>query len=257
MKILSWNVNGLRAIHKKGCTEWLFGKSGADIIFLQEIKCEKEQLPEELQNPTGFHGYFNSSKLRKGYSGVALYSREKPDKVSYDLKINSENDLEGRIVEAHFGKTAVFGVYFPNGGGESARLKYKLDFYDAFLDHVEKLRKKGFNIIFCGDVNVAHEPIDLARPKENEGHIGFLPEERAWIDALSYSGYVDIWRHNNPNKVQYSWWDVKTSSRDRNIGWRIDYFFVGNNLVNKVKKAEMLNDVMGSDHCPLVMEISI
>ena len=252
MKLISWNVNGLRAVYKKGALSPVW-KQNPDILFLNETKAHKEQLPPELQNPPGYHAYLNSATTRKGYSGVALYTKEKPEKVVYDFGMN---DKEGRYIEAHFpGKLAIIGCYFPNGGGESHRLKYKLEFYDKFLEHIEHLRKSGHSIIFCGDVNVAHEPIDLARPKENEGEIGFLPEERAWIDELEYSGYVDIWRHLHPNKVQYTWWDMKTRSRERNVGWRIDYFFIGNNLVKKVKKAEILDNLYGSDHCPILLDI--
>jgi exodeoxyribonuclease-3 len=253
MKIVSWNVNGLRAVHRKDALSPVF-KLNADIICFQETKSEDHQLPPELQNMDGFHAYFSSSKTRKGYSGVAVYSKVKPDKVVLDLPFEKS---EGRVLELHFGDTIFFNIYFPNGGGEPQRLQYKLAFYDEFLEYIEKYRKKGKNIIFCGDVNVAHEEIDIARPKENENHVGFLPEERAWVDELQYSGYVDVWRQLHPHKVQYSWWDMKSGARNRNIGWRIDYFFVGNNLIKKVKSCEILDQIHGSDHCPVVMEIDL
>lgn len=253
MKIISWNVNGLRAVHKKGALQWLF-KLNPDIFCFQETKVEFEQLPEELKNIKGYSSYFSHSKTRKGYSGVAIYSKIKPDKVVTDFSFEKK---EGRVVELHFDKTVFLNIYFPNGGGLPERLEYKLAFYDSFLEHIEKHRKAGRNVIFCGDVNVAHEEIDIARPKENENHVGFLPEERAWVDELVYSGYVDVWRHFNPNKVQYSWWDMKSRARERNIGWRIDYFFIGNNLIKKVNKIEILDQIEGSDHCPLLLDISL
>ncbi len=254
MKIISWNVNGLRAVHRKESLPPIW-KMNPDIFFINETKAHPEQLPEELQKPKDYFAYFNSATTRKGYSGVALYSKVKPDMVVYDVK--KIKDEEGRYIEAHYGKLVVIGCYFPNGGGEPHRLKYKLAFYDQFLEHIESLRKSGHSIIFCGDVNAAHEPIDLARPKENDGEIGFLPEERAWIDELEYSGYVDIWRELNSTKVQYTWWDVKTASRERNVGWRIDYFFIGNNLVKKVKKVAILDEIYGSDHCPILLDIDL
>lgn len=253
MKIISWNVNGIRAVYKKGELETVWRKN-PDILFINETKAHPEQLPPELQNPPGYYSYFNSATTRKGYSGVAMYTKEKPDKIVYDFGMD---DKEGRYIEAHFGKLAVIGCYFPNGGGLSERLKYKLRFYEKFLAHMERLRKNGHSIIFCGDVNVAHREIDIARPKENENHVGFLPEERAWIDELEYSGYVDIWRQRHPDKVQYSWWDMKTRARDRNIGWRIDYFFVSQNLVKKVKSSDILENQYGSDHCPIELDIEI
>lgn len=253
MKILSWNVNGLRAVHKKGTLDPIF-KMSPDIFCFQETKSEKEQLPEELQNVPGYHAYFSSSKTRKGYSGVAVYSKVKADVVKSDFPFEKK---EGRVLELHFGKLIFLNVYFPNGGGDPSRLKYKLEFYDAFLEHIERHRKAGKNVIFCGDVNVAHEEIDIARPKENENHVGFLPEERAWVDELIYSGYVDVFRHKHPSKVQYSWWDMKSRARDRNIGWRIDYFFIGANLLPKVKKIDILDNIQGSDHCPVLLDIDI
>lgn len=254
MKIVSWNVNGLRAVYKKGFLDWLY-ESNADIVGLQETKAEAEQLPEDVRNPVGYHGYFTHSKGRKGYSGVALYSKTKPDKVEYGMGIPRFDD-EGRIIIGHYGDLVVLNVYFPNGGGGPERLKYKLEFYDAFLSYIEGLRKKGKKIIFCGDINTAHEEIDLARPKANEENTGFLPEERAWIDELIYSGYVDTFRHFYPGKVgAYSYWDMKTGARERNVGWRIDYFFVASELLPKLKAAGIASNVYGSDHCPVWVEL--
>lgn len=166
-------------------------------------------------------------------------------------------DDEGRLLVAHFKDFVLLNVYFPNGGGGPERLKYKLDFYDAFLNYVEKLKKGGENIIFCGDVNTAHEEIDLARPKENEQNTGFLPEERAWLDEVMAHGYVDIFRHFYPIKRgMYTYWDMKTRARDRNVGWRIDYFFVSQGVLLKIKGTKILTDILGSDHCPLSLELA-
>jgi exodeoxyribonuclease-3 len=254
MQLISWNVNGLRAVAKKGFLDWLY-ETGADIVGLQETKAEAEQLPEDVRNPVGYYAYFSHSKGRKGYSGVALYSKTKPDKVEYGIGIKKFDD-EGRIIIGHYEDVVFLNVYFPNGGGGAERLKYKLEFYDAFLDYVEKLRKRGKKVVFCGDVNTAHEAIDLARPKENEKNTGFLPEERAWIDELIYHGWVDSFRHFHPNKEgAYSYWDMKTHARERNVGWRIDYFFVAPELISRLRAASISGNVYGSDHCPIWIDL--
>jgi len=254
MRLISWNVNGLRAAHKKGFLGWLY-ETEPDILGLQETKAEAVQLPDEVRTPKGYFAYFSHSKGRKGYSGVALYSKTKPDNVEYGIGISGFDD-EGRVVIGHYGDLVLLNVYFPNGGGGPERLKYKLEFYDAFLLYIEKLRKKGKKVIFCGDVNTAHEAIDLARPKENEKNTGFLPEERAWIDELINSGYVDTYRSLFPRKTGvYSYWDMKTAARERNVGWRIDYFFVAPELVSKIVSAGVSENVYGSDHCPVWLEM--
>ena len=254
MKMMSWNVNGLRAVTKKGFVEWLY-ETSPDVLCLQEIKAEAEQLSEEARNPRGYFSYFSSCRIRKGYSGVALYSKIKPDLVEYGIGIKKFDD-EGRIIIGHYGDLVLLNIYFPNGGGGAERLKYKLEFYDAFLLYVEKLRKKGKKVVFCGDVNTAHEEIDLARPKENEKNTGFLPEERAWVDELVYGGYIDSFRHFYPHKDgAYSYWDMKSAARERNVGWRIDYFFVASEVLSKLKGAGILPNVTGSDHCPVYIEL--
>lgn len=254
MKFISWNVNGLRAIYKKGCWD-PFIKLNVDVFCLQETKARPDQLPEEVRNLSGYHSFFASSVIKKGYSGVAVYSKEKPLDVKYGFSIKKFDD-EGRLLEVHFKDFVLLNIYFPNGGVDPNRLKYKLDFYDTFLNHIEKLRKKGKKIIFCGDINTAHEEIDLARPKSNEKHTGFLLEERAWIDEVINHGYVDTFRYFYPHKTgAYSYWDMKTSARDRNVGWRLDYFFVSSNLLPQVKKATILSSIYGSDHCPIMLEI--
>ena len=256
MKIISWNVNGLRAVHRKDLFLPFIKKEKPDILCLQETKAEEVQLPEEIKNIPGYFGYFSHSKGRKGYSGVGIYTKIAPEKIEEGMGIKKFDD-EGRLLALHFKDFVILNVYFPNGGGESHRLKYKLDFYEEFLKHIEKLKKKNKEIIFCGDVNVAHEAIDIARPKENEDQIGFLPEERAWVDEYIAHGYIDIFRYFNPEKQNaYTWWDMKTRARDRNVGWRIDYFFASRGLLKKITGTKILSDVLGSDHCPIVLTLS-
>ncbi|MBI4118042.1 MAG: exodeoxyribonuclease III [Parcubacteria group bacterium] len=256
MKLLSWNVNGLRSVHRNGY--WpAFLKEAPDIFCFQETKAEVEQLPLEVRDVPGYFSYFSSSKIKKGYSGVATYTKKEPDKVEYGMGIE-RFDSEGRLLAVYFGKTVLFNVYFPNGGGGPERLAYKFDFYDAFLEHIEALRNDGYKIIFCGDVNTAHEAIDLARPKENEMNTGFLPEERAWIDGVVNHGYLDTFRLLHPRDAgAYSYWDMKTRARDRNVGWRIDYFFISSNLRPRLKDAFILPNILGSDHAPVGIDIDL
>lgn len=254
MKIVSWNVNGLRAVHRNGYWD-AFLKLDPDIFCLQETKAEIHQLPQEIRESKGYYSFFSSSRVKKGYSGTAIYSKEKPIEVKYGMGIE-RFDQEGRIVETRFKDFVLLNVYFPNGGGGPERLAYKLDFYDEFLAYVQNLRREGSGVIFCGDVNTAHEEIDLARPRENENTTGFLPEERAWLDEVQNVGFIDTFRHFYPNKKDmYSYWDTKTRSRDRNVGWRIDYFFISRDLLPRLKSASILSDVYGSDHCPVAIEL--
>lgn len=254
LKLISWNVNGIRAVYKKGFFQW-FVSEKPDILCLQETKATADQFPEELQKVEGYNTYFAEAQ-KKGYSGVALFSVIQPKKVETGFGIE-RFDTEGRILIAYYDAFVLYNIYFPNGKASKERLHYKMDFYDAFLEHAEKLRKKGMSIVMCGDVNTAHTEIDLARPKENENVSGFLPEERAWIDTFINKGYTDTFRLFIKEGGHYSWWDYKTKARERNIGWRIDYFFVSNDLVPKVKDAFIIDKVEGSDHCPvgIVLEI--
>jgi len=261
MRIISWNVNGLRATYKNGYLFPLLEKEKPDIFCVQETKAEPEQLPDEVRNIAGYYSYFNWSKKKKGYSGVAIYTKIKPEKVEYNMGIKKFDD-EGRMIVAYYSaKAGAFGgkefvlinVYFPQGGQEG-RLVFKLEFYDEFLKFVERLRKSHPNIIFCGDVNTAHEATDLAHPKENEENTGFLPEERAWLDEVINLGYIDVFRYFYPNKTSaYTYWDMKTFARDRNVGWRLDYFFITPEL--KIKNTDIMDEYYGSDHCPIWLEI--
>lgn len=250
MKILSWNTNGLRATAKQGFFIPLF-EDKPDVLCLQETKTEPEQLLENVRIVSGYFSYFSYPKIKKGYSGVAIYTKEEPKEVFYGMGIKKLDD-EGRLLGIKLKNYTIINCYFPNGGQGPERLKYKLEFYNAFLNFISKLRKNGENVIFCGDVNTAHEAIDLARPKENEENTGFLPIERAWLDKVIKNNFVDVWRNLNPRKKDvYTYWDQKTRARDRNVGWRIDYFFVDKKILPKIKNAGMMNDYYGSDHCPL------
>ena len=254
MKLLSWNVNGIRAVANKGALPAAF-ETDADISCLQETKAHLEQLTPEVRSPAGYFSYFDHSKIKKGYSGVAIFSKIEPEKVEYGLGIQKFDD-EGRTLIAYYKDFVLLNVYFPNGGGGPHRLEYKMEYYAAFLKFVQKLEKKGKNVIFCGDVNTAHTDIDLSHPKENQKTSRFLPPEKAWIDTVINAGYIDTFRFFHKDaKEKYSWWDMKTYARDRNIGWRIDYFFVSKNLQPHLKKAEILSNIMGSDHCPVLLEL--
>ncbi len=254
-KLLSWNVNGIRAIQRKGAFDEMLSLD-ADVICVQETKAQIDQLDEQVQNPEGYHAYFSSAE-RKGYSGVAIFSKEEPIEVEYGMGIE-RFDNEGRTIVAHYKDFVVLNHYYPNGKRDNERLQYKMDFYEACLDFTDKYVNAGKNVLVCGDVNTAHKPIDLARPQENENVSGFLPEERAWIDTFLSRGYIDTFRMFYPDKAEmYSWWSLQTRARERNVGWRIDYFFVNEAFQKNVKDAFILMDFQGSDHCPIGVEIEI
>jgi len=247
-RLLCWNVNGLRALQKKGFTTWL-QEQAPDVLCLQEVKAHRDQLGEELVYPEGYVTYWNQS-CTKGYSGVATFAREEPLSVSYDFG-GKDLPIEGRVLIAEFSQYTLMNIYFPNGKKNEERLQYKMRFYDEFLHYADSLKERGKRLVICGDVNTAHKEIDLARPKANEKVSGFLPMERAWIDKFVSHGYVDTLRLFHPEPRQYSWWDLKTGARERNVGWRIDYFFVSENLAAAVKDAFIMPEVTGSDHCPV------
>ena len=255
IRLLSWNVNGFRAVYKKGFMDWLH-KEGPDILCLQETKAEESQIQKELKDAAGYHYAFCSSKAKKGYSGTAIFSKEKPIKVTEGFGMDAF-DVEGRTLVAEFPGFTLCNVYFPNGKSGDVRQQYKMDFYKHFQAFTAALRKKGKSVIVCGDVNTAHKEIDLARPKENSTVSGFLPEERAWIDGFLASGFVDSLRLFNQQPAQYSWWDMKSGARARNVGWRIDYFYVSEDLKPKIKNAWIMPEVLGSDHCPVGVELAL
>lgn len=254
IRILSWNVNGIRAAYKKGILDW-FKKEKPDILCLQETKAHPEQLTDDLLNVNGYTSFFSSAE-RKGYSGVVTYTKTEPLQVLNGIGIK-KFDSEGRFIITGFETFTLFNIYFPNGKASKERLKYKMDFYEAFLKHTKKLLKQGKELVICGDVNTAHKEIDLARPKENEKTSGFLPEEREWMDRFVKAGFIDTFRLFNDEPGNYTWWDMITRARERNVGWRIDYFYVSKNLKDKVKSAFILPEVMGSDHCPVGIELTV
>ncbi len=259
MKIIEWNVNGLRAIWNKGALQELIQKENPDIICLNETKSTIEQLTDDTKDAGGYYSFFESATMRKGYSGVAIYTKEHPIKVDGSLakvlKDKNFRDDEGRFIMAEYEKFYLMNTYWPNGGKSPEHFLYKLEYYKKFLSLAKKLEKKK-PVIFCGDINATVADIDLARPKENAGKLGCTPEERAEL-AKYESEFIDIWRKQNPEKSEYTWWDMKTRSRDKNVGWRIDYFFISKVLEKNVKRIEILGSQMGSDHCPVVLEISI
>ncbi|MCD8508062.1 MAG: exodeoxyribonuclease III [Candidatus Pacebacteria bacterium] len=255
MKILSWNVNGIRSIERNGDLDALFALD-ADIYCLQEIKAEQEQLSAFLQSPQGMYAYFHSSQERRGYSGTAIYSRIPAQKVMYGLP-NKDLDRHGRTITAHFDTFILVNSYFPNGASKTASLEYKLAYYAEFLKYIKKLNTEK-PVILTGDFNVAHTALDLARPKENKNSIGFLPEERAELDKLIALGWVDVFRALYPDtEGVYTYWDQKSRAKDRNVGWRIDYFFVPAHVMKHVQGIETLRDHEGSDHVPLVLDVHI
>ncbi len=253
LKLISWNVNGLRAIAKKGFFEWLDGEK-PDILGLQETKIGAEQLTEAFRSPPGYQSYFSHAS-KKGYSGVAIFTKERPISVTEGLGCEPL-DGEGRVLVADYGSFVLANIYYPNGTASDVRLKFKLDFYDAFFDFAENLKRRGKTLIVCGDFNTAHKPIDLARPKENEEVSGFLPIERAWLDKFVAAGYLDTFRLFNPEPHNYTWWHLVTRARERNVGWRIDYFFTASELEKRLVNATIESQVLGSDHCPVTLTIT-
>lgn len=254
LKLISWNVNGIRAVQNKGYHDW-FEREKPDILCLQETKARPEQLDTRLTAAPGYSVYWNYPE-KKGYAGVAVYTREKPQDVKYDLG-KAGLEIEGRPLTLDYGAFVLMNVYFPNGGMGNKRVPYKMEFYDLFLDYADALVKAGKKLVFCGDLNTAHKEIDLARPKENVKNTGFLPEERAWMDKLVAHGYVDTFRQFHHEPEQYTYWDMKTGARARNVGWRIDYFFVSENLLSSVTSAFIQPAVMGSDHCPIGITLEL
>ena len=255
MKIISWNVNGYRAVLKKGFLDWL-GGCGADVVMLQETKAHPDQIAEAERAPAGFASHhWNWSKKKKGYSGTACFCRQAP--LAYAESLPDPRFAgEGRVQLLEFPAFYLFNIYFPNGQMDDGRLDFKLGFYDAFLDYAEQLRRTK-PIVVGGDFNTAHKEIDLKNPKANEERSGFLPIERAWIDTFVSHGYVDTFRLFEPGPGHYSWWSYRFNARANNAGWRIDYFFVSEELRPHVKSAWIDPGVDGSDHCPVGVELDV
>ena len=255
MKLYSWNVNGIRAAQKKGFLDWLHCEQ-PDVLTMQETKAWPEQLDPELRQPEGYHSWWVHAE-RKGYSGVGLYSKAEPRDVKLGLGIK-KFDSEGRTIIADFGDFTLMSTYLPNGKGSEERLRYKMEYKEAFLDYANGLRSEGKPVVFCGDINTAHNEIDLTHPKPNAKYSGFLREERDWMDKVVEQGYIDSYRHLNPEQEgAYSWWSLRSGARAKNVGWRIDYFFISPDLLDKLAAAEIHADVMGSDHCPISLTLEV
>jgi exodeoxyribonuclease-3 len=256
MKIITWNVNGIRAVLGKGYLEWV-AKSKADVICLQEIKAKEDVIPAEAKDIKGYQSYFFPAE-KPGYSGTAIYSRVKPDEIwtGLDDKISPEAKREGRVLGARFGDLHVMSCYFINSQEGGKRQKEKLAFFDAITKKSKALVKKGQHVVVTGDYNVAHNEIDLARPDDNQENPGFFPWERQAMTEFLAAGFADVFREKHPTlKEQYTWWSFRTAARARNVGWRIDYTCVDSAMRDRVKKTWIEPDQMGSDHCPVGLEL--
>ncbi len=252
MKLISWNINGVRAVFKKGFLDWL-EEADPDILCIQETKAHIEQLPKELLEDHGYHTFWHSGE-RRGYSGVATYCKEEPLYVQEGLGID-RYDKEGRVLLTEHPNFLLYNIYFPNGQRDQDRLQYKLDFYDELLPIINDQVESGHNVIVTGDWNTAHHEIDLARPKDNVKNSGFMPIERERLDTYVDNGWADTFRMYHPEPDRYSWWTYRFGARSRNVGWRIDYFFVNEGFTEQVLDADIHDDVMGSDHCPISLEV--
>jgi len=258
MKIISWNINGIRAVEKKGELQKLLHTENPDVLFFQEIKAKSSQLSKYLTENEDYYQFYHSAE-KPGYAGVGVWVKKSAHSKAPAVQTGMPgwNDNEGRVIRLDFEKTSLVGIYFPNGGKSDAAWREKLEFYNHFLDYINTVRKSGRCTIWCGDLNVAHNPIDLARPKENEGSIGFLPEERNWVNRVIENNWVDVFRNFYPDAESYTWWHVISGARARNIGWRIDYFFINRDDLGKVKSTSHISKQMGSDHCPVLLDVDI
>jgi exodeoxyribonuclease III len=252
MKFASWNVNGIRACSKNGLAKWLKAED-AEIVCLQEIKARPEQLDEKLTNPAGYNAYWNPAE-KPGYSGVAIFAKKEPLDVQYGLG-DAEIDREGRVLILKYPKFTMINAYFPNSQREHARLPFKLKFCSAFLKMTEARRARGENLVMCGDFNIAHQEIDLKNPKTNKDNAGFLPAEREWMTKFIGTGYVDVFRNFVSEGGHYTWWSYRPGVREKNVGWRIDYFMTNIEFRDRLKEASHRHKVYGSDHCPVVMNL--
>jgi len=254
MNIYSWNVNGIRSALKKDFEGW-FNSVKPDILCLQEVRAEKDQIPESITKAEGYTSYWNPCARKKGYSGVGVLTQIEPDQVNYGFDIE-EFDCEGRVLQLVFPDWVLNCIYFPNGGSGDDRLDYKLRFYDAFLENCKRWISNGKHVVTVGDYNTCHKEIDIARPKENENVSGFLPIERAWMDKYVENGFVDSFRQLHPDQRDiYSWWSNRFGARARNVGWRLDYAFVDAGLAPNIVASSIHTDVKGSDHCPISIEL--
>lgn len=252
MRIVSWNVNGLRAVGKKGFVDWLQA-SDADVCLLQETKAHLGDLPGELREVEGYRLEMASAK-KKGYSGVAIYCREEPDEWFTGIE-DEEYDVEGRSIWARYDDLLIGSLYFPNSQNAGKRIDYRLGYGSSLREWLDAQRDAGLHPVLGGDFNVAHEEIDLARPKENTKNAGFLPEERQWMTEFLADGWTDTWRREHPEEVGYSWWSYRAGARERNVGWRLDYFCSDAAIDDRLGETSIEAQTMGSDHCPVWVTI--
>jgi exodeoxyribonuclease-3 len=253
MKLISWNVNGVRAVVKKGFLDWL-DQAQPDVLCLQETKAHVDQLTAEILTDHGYHTYWHSGE-RRGYSGVATFCKEEPLYVQEGLGIE-RYDAEGRVLVTEHENFLLYNIYFPNGQKDNERLQYKLDFYDDLLPIINEQVESGNNVVVTGDWNTAHHSIDLARPKQNVNTSGFMPIERKKLDMFVENGWIDTFRLFHQEGERYSWWTYRFGARERNVGWRIDYFFVNEGFIENIADADIHDEIMGSDHCPVSLELS-
>lgn len=253
IKLVSWNVNGIRAVSKKEDFWSWFEDDDSDIINFQEVRATQEQIPKKLAEIDGFHKFYNEAE-KKGYSGVGTYSKIKPLSVTKGLGVE-ELDNEGRVLKIEYPDFILFNIYFPNSGKEGSRLDFKVQFCNELLSQLVELKNEGKNLVITGDYNIAHNPIDVYNPKNCEGKSGYLPEERAWLDELEEAGFVDTFRMFDEGEGNFTWWSYRFKARERNSGWRLDYFFVNEEIKDNVKAAKILADIYGSDHCPVTLEL--
>lgn len=253
IKIISYNVNGIRSAISKGFLDWL-RKADADIVCLQEVKAMQEQVPLSDIHALGFEVYWMPAE-KKGYSGVAILSKLKPQNVSLGCEI-SLYDCEGRVIRADYEDFSIMSVYMPSGSSGDIRQAFKMQWLEDFAKYVATLKETIPNLIICGDFNICHQPIDIHNPQGNKNSSGFLPEERAWMSSFLDTGFIDTFRHFNQSPDQYSWWSFRAQSRERNKGWRIDYNMASESLRPRLKSAEILQEVKHSDHCPVLLEIN-
>jgi exodeoxyribonuclease-3 len=252
MKIITWNVNGIRAALGKSALDWAFTQK-PDVLCLQEIKARPDQLTEDQRNMPGYETIWNPAE-RSGYSGVATFSTASP--LDFERGLSEPRfDVEGRVIRTRHPDFLLYNIYFPNGQRGKERVDYKLDFYARLLDICDSLHAAGENVVITGDFNIAHMPIDLKNPVENATTSGFLPEEREWVQKFLDHGFVDVFRKLYPDKVQYTWWTYRFAARARGIGWRLDYFLVSGKFASRVRDIIIHEDVQGSDHCPVEMII--
>jgi exodeoxyribonuclease-3 len=255
LKITTWNVNGLRAALNKGAWDWV-RQENPDVLCLQEIKSRPDQISEEYHELFKGHTVYWNPAEKPGYSGVATFTTSRPISIDYGMD-RPQFDLEGRVIRTKFPGFTLFNVYFPSGQRGLERVEYKLDFYSHLLDICDQLHKNGERIILCGDFNTAHNEIDLRYPKANKNTSGFLPQERAWIDTYLAHGLVDVYRERFPERVEYTWWTYRLNARQKNVGWRLDYFLVSDALAPFIKDVLIHSQVMGSDHCPVTLMIAL